>query len=70
MNGPGGYEWLRGEGAQEVPFIDESSNAATPQYLLQPQTHAKTVSIDNVQESQFIKPHAHSRTHARTHTVM
>lgn len=34
MNEPGGYEWLRGEGAHEVLFIDECSDA-TPQYLLE-----------------------------------
>lgn len=34
MNEPGGYEWLRGEGAHEVPFIDECSDP-TPQCLVE-----------------------------------
>lgn len=32
MNGPGGYEWLRGEGGHEVLFIDERSDAAPQCY--------------------------------------
>lgn len=34
MNEPGGYEWLRGEGADKVLFIDEWTDP-TPRCLLE-----------------------------------
>lgn len=46
MNEPGGYEWLRGEGAHEVLLIDECSDAA-PQHLLEQHMRIKTVTTDN-----------------------
>lgn len=63
MNGPGGYEWLRGEGGHEVLFIDERSDAA-PQCLLE-----RHVDRGNGLQSHFLKPYTRARAHpgARAH---
>lgn len=42
MNEPGGYEWLRGEGAREVLLIDDCSDSA-PEHLQE--QHAFNVTI-------------------------
>lgn len=62
MNEPGGYEWLRGEGAHEVLLVDECSNAA-PQHSLEQHMRIKTVTTDN--HLTFFKT-----AHAHRHTVM